>query len=247
MREGSPELADRIGIIGGGIVGVALARELVRRGRSDVTLFEKESSLAAHQTGHNSGVVHAGLYYKPGTLKATLCAQGRGMIREFCAEKHLPFRDAGKLVVAVDETEIAALDEIERRSRANQVPRLRRIDDVAELREIEPHVQGVAAVHSPLTAVVDYPAITEALAEDARAGGRDDPARARGARSQDLRRPRLGDHRRGHAGVDTVFVCAGLQSDLLAKKVGADASPKVLPFRGEYWSLDPAAATSSGG
>ena len=165
--------AERIGIIGGGIIGVALARELAHRALGEVTVFEKERRLAEHQTGRNSGVVHAGLYYQPGSLKAQLCAAGRVAIREFCEEKHLPYRELGKLVVAVDESELPALAEIERRSIANGVPDLARIDDVARLREIEPHVAGVAAVHSPHTAAVDYVEITEAMAQDVRAAGGD--------------------------------------------------------------------------
>lgn len=226
------------GIIGGGIVGVALARALSARG-DQVTVLEKESRLSQHQTGHNSGVVHAGLYYKPGSLKATLCAAGRVSIREFCEDKGLPYREIGKLVVAVDESELDALAEIERRSIENGVPDLTRIDDVSRLREIEPHVAGVAAVHSPHTAVVDYASITEAMAQDVRAAG--------------------GDIRLGHevTGIqlengrvrvttpvsehvfDRLIVCAGLQSDVVAKFVGADPSPKILPFRGEYWELAP--------
>ncbi|UOE43028.1 L-2-hydroxyglutarate oxidase [Agromyces larvae] len=231
--------AARIAIIGGGIVGIALARALTLRGLGEVTVFEKEHRLAAHQTGHNSGVVHAGLYYKPGSLKAELCALGRVAIREFCAEKKLPYREVGKLVVAIDESELPALAEIERRSIANGVPDLRRIDEVAELREIEPHVAGVAAVHSPQTAVVDYAAITEAMAQDVRAGGGSillgqevvamtveaGRVRVRTAVSEQV--------------FDRVIACAGLQSDVVAKLVGADPSPKILPFRGEYWSLAP--------
>lgn len=226
------------GIIGGGIVGIALARALSARG-DHVTVLEKEARLAQHQTGHNSGVVHAGLYYKPGSLKATLCAAGRVSIRELCEEKGLPYREVGKLVVAVDESELPALAEIERRSVENGVPDLARIDDVERLREIEPHVAGVAAVHSPRTAVVDYASITEAMAQDVRAAG--------------------GSIRLGHevTGIrlengrvrvltpvsddifDRLIVCAGLQSDVVARLVGADPSPKILPFRGEYWELDP--------
>ncbi|WP_345801125.1 L-2-hydroxyglutarate oxidase [Microbacterium sp. AZCO] len=226
------------GIIGGGIVGVALARALSARG-DDVTVLEKEHRLAEHQTGHNSGVVHAGLYYKPGSLKATLCAAGRVSIREFCAEKGLPYREVGKLVVAVDESELDALAEIERRSTANGVPDLARIDGVGRLREIEPHVRGVAAVHSPHTAVVDYASITEAMAQDVRAAGgairlghevtgirrEDGRVRVTTPVSEDV--------------FDRLVVCAGLQSDVLALLVGADPSPKILPFRGEYWELAP--------
>lgn len=229
--------AERIGIIGGGIIGVALARELAHRGLGEVTVFEKERRLAEHQTGRNSGVVHAGLYYQPGSLKSQLCAAGRVAIREFCEEKHLPYRELGKLVVAVDESELPALAEIERRSIANGVPDLARIDDVARLREIEPHVAGVAAVHSPHTAAVDYVEITEAMAQDVRAAG-GDLRLGQEVVGLDVEhgRVRLRTHSSEHV-LDRVIACAGLQSDLVARMVGADPSPKILPFRGEYWAL----------
>ena len=231
-------MGQRIGIVGGGIVGVALARALAARG-DDVTLLEKEARLAQHQTGHNSGVVHAGLYYAPDSLKATLCAAGRVRIREFCAEKGLPFREVGKLVVAVDDSEIPALNEIERRSRINGVPDLARIDDPARLHEIEPHAAGVAAVHSPHTAVTDYSTITEAMAQDVRAGG---------GRILLGHEVTVMSHENGRVRVhtpawddvfDRVIVCAGLHSDVVARLVGGEASPKILPFRGEYWELAP--------
>ena len=231
-------MTENVAVIGGGIVGVAVARALAQRSRA-VTVLEKESRLAQHQTGRNSGVVHAGLYYKPGSLKATLCAAGRVSIREFCAEKGLPYREVGKLVVAVDASELGALDEIERRSTANRVPDLARIDDAARLREIEPHVTGVAAVHSPHTAAVDFASITEAMAQDVRAAGGDirlghevTALRTEGGRVRVLT-PVSDDV------FDHVVVCAGLQSDLVAKLVDADPSPKILPFRGEYWELAP--------
>jgi len=164
-------VSERIGIIGGGIVGIALARAIAQRGLGEVTVFEKEDRLASHQTGHNSGVVHAGLYYAAGSLKAQLCTAGRTALRDYCLQKHLPYREVGKLVVAVDESELPALAEIEKRSRANGVPDLARINDVARLHDIEPHVAGVAAVHSPHTAVVDFAAITEAMAQDVRRAG----------------------------------------------------------------------------
>ena len=231
-------MGDRVAIIGGGIVGVALARALSARDMQ-VVLFEKENRLAEHQTGHNSGVVHAGLYYLPGSLKATLCAAGRIAIREFCEEKGLPYREVGKLVVAVDDSELAALAELERRSRENQVPDLVRIEDIEQLRTIEPHVAGVAALHSPHTATTDYSTLTEAMAQDVRnAGGairlghavtgirlENGAARVVTDVSDDL--------------FDRVIVCAGLQSDVVASLIGADPSPKILPFRGEYWELAP--------
>ncbi len=235
-------VSERFGIVGGGIVGVALARALTERGLGEVTVFEKEHRLAAHQTGHNSGVVHAGLYYAPGSLKATLCAAGRVSIREFCEQKRLPYREVGKLVVAVDESELPALAEIERRSTENRVPDLARIDDIERLREIEPHAAGIAAVHSPHTAVVDYAAITEAMAEDVRAaGGRILLGQEVTAMSLENGRVRVVTPAGEHV-FDRVIACAGLQSDVVAKLVGADPSPKILPFRGEYWELDPARA-----
>ncbi|MCU1482988.1 MAG: hydroxyglutarate oxidase [Subtercola sp.] len=232
------ELSERIGIIGGGIVGIALARALLEGGRGDVTVFEKEERVAAHQTGHNSGVVHAGLYYKPGSLKAELCVVGRKQIEEFCAEKKLPYREVGKLVVAVDDSELDALADIERRSIANGVPDLRRIDDQSELHAIEPHVHGVAAVHSPHTAVVDYSAITEAMAADVRSLG---GTILLGSEVTAMRQERNGTVRVKTGASEHVFdriiSCAGLQSDVVAALIGASPSPKILPFRGEYWSL----------
>jgi L-2-hydroxyglutarate oxidase LhgO len=233
-------MGERIAIIGGGIVGVAIARALVLRDRGEVTVFEKEDRLAAHQTGRNSGVVHAGLYYQPGTLKAQLCAAGRISIRDYCAEKNLPYREVGKLVVAVDESELPALADIERRALANGVPGLVRLDGTAQLREIEPHVAGIAAVHSPHTAAVDYTAITEAMAEDVRGnGGTIRTGHEVLAMTIDGSRVRVRTADAEHL-FDRVIVCAGLQSDVIARLVGADPSPKILPFRGEYWALDPA-------
>jgi L-2-hydroxyglutarate oxidase len=227
---------ERVAILGGGIVGIAVARALVLDHGAEVVVFEKEDHLAAHQTGHNSGVVHAGLYYAPGTLKAELCARGRVSMRDFCISKDLPYREVGKLVVAVDETELAALAKIEERSIANRVPDLVRLD-AAGLREIEPHSAGLAALHSPHTAVVDYTAITEAMADDIRDGG-----------GVILLSHEVTELVRESSGVrviagdvdrvfDRVFSCTGLQSDLVAGLVGAPRSPRILPFRGEYWAL----------
>ena len=232
-------MTERIGVIGGGIVGIAIARALTQRNVGDVTVIEKERRLALHQTGRNSGVVHAGLYYAPGSLKAQLCALGRELTREFCAEKKLPYREVGKLVVAVTDDDRAALAVIEDRSITNGVPGLRRVDGIG-LRKIEPHAAGVAALHSPHTAAVDYAAITEAMADDVRqAGGRI----LLGSEVTAIR------HEPGGVRVvtpttdlhfDRLIVCAGLHSDVVARYVGASPSPKILPFRGEYWELDPA-------
>lgn len=229
-------MSEQIGIVGGGIIGIALARELAGRG-AEVTVLEKEGRLAEHQTGHNSGVVHAGLYYAPGSLKANLCARGRVQIRDFCREHSLPYREAGKLVVAVDKTELPALAEVELRSRNNGVQDLTRIDDTGHMREVEPHVAGVAALHSPHTAVVDFAAVTEAMAGQVRSRG------GRILLNSAVTSIRI---ERGRVRVVTVageydfhrvVIAAGLHSDVVARMIGADRSPKILPFRGEYWSL----------
>ncbi|WP_169250976.1 L-2-hydroxyglutarate oxidase [Brevibacterium sp. 'Marine'] len=231
-------MTEQIGIVGGGIVGIAIGRALMMTGDFDVTVLEKETRVAAHQTGHNSGVVHAGLYYEPGSLKATLCARGRQMTREYCQDRKLPYRELGKLVVAVDESELVKLDDIENRARTNKVPGIRRVSG-NEMREIEPHVNGVAAVHSPETAVVDYAAITESMADDLRRlGGRvllgQEVTAVSTAGGSATVSTTAGTHR-----FDKLIVCAGLQSDIIARMVGASPSPKILPFRGEYWSMAP--------
>lgn len=230
----------RYGVVGAGIVGLAIARALAVRG-ADVVVFDKEDRVAAHQTGHNSGVVHAGIYYAPGSLKAELCARGRVAIREYCLERGLPYRELGKLVVAVDETELPALAALEERAVANGVPGLVRIDG-SGIRDIEPAAAGVAALHSPHTAVVDYTAIAEAMADDVRKAGGEVLL---GAEVTAIRIEPAGVVTESAAAtrtVDRLIVCAGLQSDAVAALVGADPSPRILPFRGEYWELDPARA-----
>lgn len=232
-------MTEKIGIIGGGIVGIAIARALSLRGIGDVTVVEKEHRLAMHQTGHNSGVVHAGLYYAPGSLKAKLCQHGRELTRDFCQEKKLPYREVGKLVVALNESELPALANIESRSIANNVPGLRRLG-IDQMKEIEPHVAGVAALHSPHTAVVDYAAITEAMAADVRAEG---GTILLGHEVTGITTaPGVVTITTSHAELkfDRLIVCAGLQSDLVAGFLGASPSPKILPFRGEYWALSQA-------
>ena len=163
----------RIGIVGGGIVGVALAHHMAGMGRDlAVTVLEKEPALAQHQTGRNSGVVHAGLYYVPGSLKARLCRRGVDLLRAFCAGHGLAYDECGKVVVALDDGELGRLRAIHERALANGVPGVRMVGR-EELAELEPHVQGVAALHSPHTAVVDFGEVTRRLAADAAAQGAD--------------------------------------------------------------------------
>jgi len=226
-----------IAVVGGGIVGLAVARELVhRRPGTRVLVLEKETRLAAHQTGHNSGVVHAGIYYKPGSLKARLCARGRDLLREYAAEHRLPYAECGKLVVAVEESELGRFDALERTARENGVPGLRRVDG-AGIAEIEPHATGLAALHSPRTAIIDYVAVAEALAREVEeAGGTIRLA------SEVTGIERRGGHVELTVGgraerperVDHVVLCGGLQSDRLGELVGGPAAPRIVPFRGEY-------------
>ena len=229
----------RVGVVGGGILGVAIAREVVRRRPgTHVVVLEKEDRLAAHQTGRNSGVVHAGIYYRPGSLKAELCTRGRGLLRDFCAEHAIPYVACGKLVVAVDAAETGRFDALEVTATANRVPGLRRLGP-AEIREVEPYAVGLAALHSPATAITDYVAITRALADEVRAAGGEVRL---GARVVDIRRQGDGVVVRiagdpAPLRLDHVVVAAGLQADRVAALVGGAREPAILPFRGEYLAV----------
>jgi L-2-hydroxyglutarate oxidase LhgO len=244
-----------VGIVGAGIVGLAVARQLAAAG-VQVTVFEKEASVAAHQTGHNSGVVHAGIYYAPGSAKARLTRRGVGLLKAYCADKGLDYRELGKLVVARDAGEVVKLRELERRSTINQVPGLRWLD-AAELREFEPEVTGVAALLSPSTAITDYPAIARSFAADVTAAGGQvllsTPVTGLRVKGAGPGGEGVGSGRGSQAvEVDTpgrsytfgkLIICAGLQADLLAAAAGGSRAPEIVPFRGEYLRLTPGAAT----
>ena len=229
----------RVAIVGGGILGLAAGR-LVARERPDVevVLLEKEPALAQHQTGRNSGVVHAGLYYEPGSLKARLCRRGGELLRAFCTEHELPFDECGKVLVATEEAELPGLERILERARANGAEA--RLIDATELRALEPHATGLAALHSPRTAIVDYPAICRALAAEMREHGatvRTSAAVERVGWVGERPRLELGDGTTLDA--DRLLVCAGLHADRLARDAGEPAAPRIVPFRGEYWRLRP--------
>jgi L-2-hydroxyglutarate oxidase LhgO len=231
-----------IGIVGAGIVGLAIAREITRRRPgSQVVVLEKQDRVAAHQTGHNSGVVHAGIYYRPGSLKASLCTRGAALLREYCAERRLPFAQCGKLVVAVTADEVTRLDALAARAGTNLVAGLRRVP-AAEIPEIEPHATGLAALHSPRTAITDYARIARALADDVAAAGGQvrlgfavTRVVAAGARLE------VGSAT-GVVRVDHLIVCAGLHTDLVAGLAGDGAAPRIVPFRGEYLRVSAAKA-----
>lgn len=226
----------RIGIIGGGILGIAIARALSITAGHHVTVLEKEATLASHQTGRNSGVVHAGLYYQPGSLKAQLCARGMAMTREYCQQHDLPYQELGKLVVALDDSQLGRLADIEQRAIKNRVPSLARLER-DELKEVEPHAAGIAALHSPRTASVDYSAITRRMAEDVIQAGGQILCSTEVTAIQNLGDTCLVSTSDTTHRFDQLIVCAGLQSDVIARMVGASPSPKILPFRGEYWVM----------
>jgi (S)-2-hydroxyglutarate dehydrogenase len=229
-----------LAIVGAGILGLGVARELGRRHPElSLVVLEQEAHAGAHQTGHNSGVVHAGIYYKPGSLKARLCVEGARRLYEYCEEKGIAVQRCGKLIVALDDSQLPGLDELERRGQANGVSGLRRLD-AAGIRALEPHARGVAALHSPATGIVDYPAVASAYGEDiAAAGG----VLATGCAVHSIahadRRIALG-HSRGELRARHAVFCAGLWSDRLAVAAGAPADPRIVPFRGAYLRLRPA-------
>jgi L-2-hydroxyglutarate oxidase LhgO len=229
---------ERIGIVGAGIVGLAVARRIAEVfPGARITVLDKEPAVGAHQTGHNSGVAHAGLYYQPGSLKAQLCRRGITLLKDFCEARGLPYDECGKLVVARDATEVDRLREIERRAHANGVPGLRWLEGAAQLREVEPNVVGVAAVHSPHTAIVDFRAVAQAYADDVLAAGGTlrlgHEVTAIAPRGAEVRVTAGGEE---HA-FDRVILCAGLQSDRVARLAGDDDGPAIIPFRGEYLRL----------
>jgi L-2-hydroxyglutarate oxidase LhgO len=227
-----------VGIVGAGIVGLAVARRLALAG-VPVTVLEKEADVAGHQTGHNSGVVHAGIYYKPGSAKATMTRRGVALLKEYCADRGLVYDERGKLVIARNAAEVPKLRELERRSLANGVPGVRWLEG-AQIRELEPDVAGVAALLSPSTAIVDYVAIARSFGDDVtKAGGQ-----------VKLSTPVTKLELRAGGGVNAVtpaathrfarlVICAGLQADLLAATAGDAPAPSIIPFRGEYLRLKP--------
>ncbi|MGV9323892.1 L-2-hydroxyglutarate oxidase [Streptosporangium sandarakinum] len=228
-----------VGVVGAGIVGLAVARQVALDGAT-VTVLDKEDHVAAHQTGHNSGVVHAGIYYRPGSLKARLCREGAAMLREYCAEHRIPYDEVGKLVIASTAAERPGLRDIAERARANGVPGIAELDALA-LREVEPNAVGVAAVHSPHTAIADFPAVARRMARDIEELGGSvllsHPVRALRQTSGGV--DVLAGGRRLR--FDRLIVCAGLGTDTVARMTGAPGDVRIVPFRGEYYALAGAA------
>ncbi len=233
------ERAYDIAIIGGGIVGLATALELLGR-QPDLRLviLEKESAIGRHQTGHNSGVLHSGIYYVPGSLKARLCVEGKAMLLDFCERHNIMYDMVGKVIVATDEEELPRLQNLYERGLKNKVPGLEMIGP-ERLREIEPHCVGIKALHSPETGIIDYSVVASKYAELIVAAGGEIRT------SQEV----TGIDRRGAmrllqtttSSVETRYVisCAGLYADRVAKLTGGASEPQIVPFRGDYYMLRP--------
>lgn len=228
-----------IAVIGGGIVGLASALAInARYPRSSLTVLEKEPEVGSQQTGHNSGVIHAGIYYKPGSYKAMLCVEGVRLMKSFCEESGVAWQACGKVIVATDDSEIARLEELYRRGVANGVDGLE-LMDADRLHEIEPNARAVRALFSPGTAIVDFKQVAEAMGRRLKATG---ISIRTGARVKDIRR--AGDLQHINAGESSVNArfllnCAGLQADLVARMAGVDPGVSIIPFRGEYYNLKP--------
>jgi L-2-hydroxyglutarate oxidase LhgO len=228
----------RVVVVGGGIIGLATARQLQRTvPEIEVTVLEKEPELARHQTAHNSGVVHAGIYYRPGSLKARLCRRGIGLLREFCRERGLPYEACGKLVIATGPRELGRLRRLAETAAANEVPSLRWLED-DEISSVEPCARGVAALHSPETAITDFRGVALALAREVEAAGGEVRVGSEVVRVESAGRVVLGGAA-AELEADRVIVCAGLWADRLARASGEPSDPRIVPFRGEYWQLRP--------
>lgn len=236
----SPERSD-LAVIGAGLVGLATAWQLQRRfPRLRIAVLEKEDAVAAHQSGHNTGVIHAGIYYRPGTLRARLCREGKAELETFAEARGIPFRRSGKLIVALRESEFARLDDLAGRARANGVQGIE-ILGPERIREIEPHLAGGRALWSPTSGVIHFPDVARALAAEVRAAGGEILT---GRRVTAIRRlpegMRLvtggGDHL-----ARRVVSCAGLHSDRVAAMTGDRGQLRIIPFRGDYWAFRPEA------
>jgi L-2-hydroxyglutarate oxidase len=227
-----------LAVVGGGIVGLAVAYDLRRALRERLVVLEAEDEVAAHQTGHNSGVIHSGLYYRPGSQKARTCVEGREAMYRFCAEQGLAHERCGKLVVAVTREDVARLDDLERRGVANGLTGLRRLA-AEEIRDHEPHATGVAALLVPETGIVHYPDVARAYAREVLACG---GTVQTGARVTGVRPDVDGlvvETTRGAWRARTLINCAGLHADRVARLCGLEPGVTIVPFRGEYYELRP--------
>jgi L-2-hydroxyglutarate oxidase len=234
------ERAD-VAVVGAGIVGLATARALLRdRPGLRLVVVDKEPRVAAHQTGHNSGVLHAGVYYTPGSRKAVMCRQGKAALEELASRHGIPFEHPGKLIVATTPAERPCLDDLLARAQANGVPGAEIIGP-ERMKEIEPHVAGVAALRSPSTGVIDFRLVAEAMAGEIGAAGGTVLLQWEVRAIRELPGETVLETNRGPVSTRDLIVCAGLQADRLAAMTKTPG-PRIVPFRGDYWILRPEAA-----
>ena len=226
-----------VAIIGGGIIGLATALQLTRRyPKCRTVVLEKEGRLAVHQTGHNSGVVHSGIYYRPGSHKAQLCVAGVKALVQFCQERDIPYKQCGKVIVATEDSELGSLDEIYRRGTANGVEGLEMIGP-ERLKELEPHAAGIKAIHVPGTGVVDFTAVAEAYADGVRSNGGEVLVGARVSEIKMSAGAMYLDTQQGTIESRYMINCAGLHADEVARMAGVEPEVRIIPFRGEYFTL----------
>ena len=233
-------------IVGGGIVGLATAYRLLEAKPSlKVLLLEKESKLAAHQTGNNSGVLHSGLYYKPGSAKAQCAVQGLQQMLAFCREHGVAHEQCGKIVVATEQNELERLENLWTRGNANGLQGLRKLNP-AQIKEIEPHAAGLAAIHVPQEGIVDYPAVCEKLGELIRQRGGEIRLNARVEKMVAAGNERSVETSAGNFRAKFLIACGGLHADRLVKAAGQKPAAKIVPFRGEYFQIKKRGSSSSG-
>ena len=224
-------------VVGGGIVGLATALKLLEvRPGLRIAILEKETQLATHQSGHNSGVLHAGLYYAPGSLKATLCREGKAEVETFAERHGIPIEHCGKLVVALDESELPRFEALKERAIANGVPGLEDIGP-ERMRELEPHAAGIRALWSPSTGIIDFRLVALAMADDLRAQGVEILLGRRVTGIRETSAAVAVETTGGPIITRHVVVCAGLHADRLAAMAGSTDAPRIVPFRGDYYTL----------
>jgi len=224
-------------VVGGGIVGLAAAHRLLEESPSSrIAVIEKEAAVASHQTGHNSGVIHSGIYYRPGSSKARTCVRGSGLMKEFCRAHGIRFDECGKVVVALEEDELPRLEELHRRGTANGVPGLEMIGP-ERLREIEPHSAGMRALHVPGAAIIDYSEVARKLADLIRARGGDVRTGTRVTGIREDGDALVVETSGGAWRTKYLISCAGLHSDRVARMEGGDPGTRIVPFRGEYYEI----------
>lgn len=227
-----------VAIIGGGIVGLATAMALTRRFRLSILILEAEAEVAAHQTGHNSGVIHSGLYYKPGSLKAENCTRGREAMYQFCETHNIAHDRCGKVVVATHPREIPALDKLEERGHANGLTGLKRLSP-EEIKEYEPHVAGIDGLFVPQTGIVNYTDVTKVYAKIVQENGGEIKTNTRFTAFQNSSTVFTLETNQGEFFCRNLINCAGLQSDRVARACGVNPGLQILPFRGEYYEVVP--------